>query len=212
MTFEEIVAAVADQGGFDTRATGSSTSDIEGWVNDAYRKLVVRSKWRKAQVQLGLTVTDQAEYVLPDTVEDIIEGILVDGEPYARTGQETLWRLKSGRASARTGLWAEDYSSTGQAQIELYPAPDSDDLEIQALAVISPDELSAAMVPTIPEDFHSALIDGAIATGLRRVDERIAEADSFEGRFLEAIEDLRKRGNAKLSTGPVELQVSGFHF
>lgn len=213
MDFEELVAAVADQGGFDSRATGSSTSDIGGWINEAYRKMAVRARWRKAQVELAVTVADQAEYALSDDVLDIIEGITVDGAPYASTGQETLWRLKNGDASVDSGVWAGDYTDTGAQQIELYPAPDEDGLSIQALALLAPSVLEAdGDTPIVPVDFHDAIVDGAIATGLRRIDERLAEADSFEARFREEIETLRRRGNMKLSSGPVRAQVVGYHF
>lgn len=212
MLFEEIVATVADQGGFDTRATGSSTADVQGWVNEAYRKLVVRSRWRKAQVQIATTVVDQAEYALSDDVVDILEGVIVDGAPYSSVGQETLWRLKNGNATADGGVWAGDYTDTGAQQIELYPAPAEAGLSIQALALLAPAALSDGDTPIVPVDFHDAIVDGAIATGLRREDERIAEADSYEARFREEIETLRRRGNMRLSSGPVQIQVGGFHF
>jgi hypothetical protein len=213
VTFAELYAAVRDQGGFDSTSTGSSQADIAGWINQAYTRLVVRSKWRKAQVVIATTVADQAEYTLPATVEDIEEGILVGTEPWSAVGQETLWRLKNGNATADGGVWAGDYDDAGNPQIELYPAPDEAGVEVSALAVLKPVPLAVdADTPIVPEDFHDAIVDGAISTGLRRINERIGEADSFEARFREEVEGLRRRGNSRLSTGPVQVQVGGYHF
>lgn len=213
MNFAELVAAVMDQGGFDETATGSTEDEVKEWINSAYRRMVVRSKWRKAQVELGETVADQAEYALPAGVEDIEEGILVGGEPWHPVGQKALWHLKYGNASASGGVWAADYSEDGSVQIELYPAPETSGVVISALGVLAPPVLEDSDdTPIVPSDFHDAIIDGAVATGLRRIDERIGEADSFDMRFVGEIENLRRRGNARLSTGPAVMQVQGYQF
>lgn len=208
MDFGELVAAVMDQGGFDETATGSTEEEVQGWVNSAYRKMVVRSKWRKAQVELATTVADQAEYALPETVEDIEEGILVGSEPWDRVGQHTLWHLKYGTDRASGGVWAPDYDDDGTKQIELYPAPEEAGVSISALGVLAPPVLEDdGDAPIVPSDFHDAIVDGAIATGLRRIDERIGEADSFDTRFNSEIEGLRRRGIAQLSSGPAVIRV-----
>lgn len=192
MQFSELVAAVRDQGGFDSSSTGSTAAEIKSWINEAYKRMVVRARWRKAQVQLAVTVAGQDTYAVPDTVEDIIEGLEIDGEPVA---------------------WESAYADDGTAEIVLGTVPETAGVSITALAALSPPPLVAdADVPIVPGDFHDAIVDGAIATGLRRVEERIAEADSYEGRYLSEIEGLRRRGNMRLNTGPVTLQVAGYRY
>ena len=213
MQFSELYAAVRDQGGFDTGSTGSTLTDVKAWLNEAYTRLVIGAKWRKAQVQIAVTVADQAEYALPATVVEIVEGILVGTEPWDPVGQETLWRLKNGNAVADGGVWAEDFSSSGAVQIELYPAPDEAGVSIQALATLAPAALSEpGDVPIIPADFHGELIDAAIGIGLDRLELRGDIAAPKLAKLEQNIERLRRRANARLYSGPVEAQVSGFHF
>jgi hypothetical protein len=208
VTFQQLYEAVRDQGGFDSGSTGSSLTNIKAWINERYTEIVVKSKWRKAQVEIATTVADQAEYALPATVVDIIEGLLVGDVPYDRVGQATLWRLRSGEDVANRAVWADDYTSTGTAQVELYPAPDDAGDSIQALAVLAPTDLSAdADVPIIPADFHGALIDGAIATGYKRLEARLDLAGGLEAEFQGRIEELRRRGNARLQAGPAVIRV-----
>lgn len=213
MTFQEIYEAVRDQGGFDTGSTGSTLANVKAWVNERYTEMVVKARWRLAQVELATTVADQAEYALPATVVEIVEGITVDGDPYDAVGQETLTRLKAELATVNQGVWAGDYSSTGAVQIELYPAPEDAGDSIQGLCVLAPAALSAdGDTPIVPVDFHGALIDGAISLGYKRLEARQDLASGLEAEFASRTEALRRRGNARLSPGPVELQISGYHF
>jgi hypothetical protein len=213
VTFAELYAAVRDQGGFDTGSTGETLTDIKAWVNEAYTRLVVGAKWRKAQVELFVTVADQAEYPLPATVVEVVEGILVGTEPWSAVGQETLWRLKNGNATADGGVWAEDFSSTGAVQIELYPAPDEAGVSVQALATLAPAALAAdGDTPIIPADMHGDIIDGAIGIGYDRLENRPDLAEPKLAKLERNVEKLRRRANARLYSGPVEAQVSGYHF
>lgn len=192
MQFSELVAAVRDQGGFDTSSTGSTAAEIKSWVNEAYKRMVVRSKWRKAQIQLALTVAGEDTYAVPELVEDIIDGLEIDGEAIE---------------------WESDYADDGTAQIVLGSAPDTTGTPITALCALAPPPLvSDTDVPIVPGDFHDALVDGAIGTGMRRVEERIQEADSYDARFLDETEKLRRRGNMRLKSGPAILQVEGYRY
>jgi hypothetical protein len=94
----------------------------------------------------------------------------------------------------------------------LYPVPDSSGVAITALASIQPPDLSGSMEPDIPVDLHEGLRDGAISTGLRLEDERIPEADSFEGRFVDATNALARRKNSRLNHGPTQILIKNIHW
>ena len=209
MNLGELVTALRTEGG-----TDATVAQAKSWLNDAHKRMVARAKWRMAQISLGTTVTDQAEYALDSDVVDL-EGLLVGSAPYERASQRDLWKLKAGNAtlSGPGGVYAPDFTSAGVRQIELYPAPEVDGTAISGLAALLPATLVAdADVPIVPEDFHQALVTGAIAIALERQDERLAEAADFRTRFDQEVEMLRRRGNSLIGSGTVAIQVGGIPF
>jgi hypothetical protein len=103
----------------------------------------------------------------------------------------------------------------GQAVVELFPTPSVSGYTIVALASTSAVPMSAGTdVPSVPEDFHQALVDGAIATGLRRIYERHDDADRYERSFSSpdgqgAVQLLKRRANSRVGSGPVRARIVG---
>lgn len=201
MTLSELTKIVKEQGGFD-----HSDSVIQGWINDRYRQMVGRSQWRMAQITLGTTIAGTSEYPLPNDVVDL-SGLMVGGVTYDRAGQKQLWDLK--RTGGSQTVFVPDFTSTGTAQIELYPNPSTSGATIEGLAALLPSRLvDAADTPIVPDDLQDALVDGAIATGLRRIDEHLPEADNYEQRFTDKTEELRRRLNSRIGSGPHMIRVA----
>lgn len=212
MTFDEIVTGVLTQGGFDV-----STAVAGSWVHEVYRRAVAQSQWQMESLSLGTTVTGVSTYAIPERVVDIVGINLNDGSgrgqpsDWLRVTPTDMWALRAGRksVSGSGGAFAPSYGSAGERRIELYPVPETG-AAIEALAAVLPATLSGAAVPVIPEDLHGALIDGAIALGLLRMDERADSAQTFEARFERMVQDLRRRKNSRVGSGAARLQVRGF--
>lgn len=207
-----MVAAVRVEGGVDTTTGAVSEATVKGRLNARYRRMVVRAKWRRGQVSLGQTVTGQAEYNIPTDVA-VLEGLMVDGDPFYRVGQTELWRLKAGQATVAGGAFAPDFTSSGTERVELYPAPTTAGLAIEALATLRPSALSAnGDTPIVPEEFHDAIVEGAIADLLARLDERLDQAPYFDQKFDAAVEELRRLKNSQTAGGNVsQVRVAGYH-
>ncbi len=111
-------------------------------------------------------------------------------------------------------MFGPAWTSAGVAQIELYPVPEESGLTIIALAASLPPDLTDTdtTTPIIPVDFHRALVEGAVADGLRLIDERIQEAQAFEDRFDAAIEQLRRRKNSRVGQHGQHVLVHGRHW
>ncbi len=214
MTGKEVIDAVVLEGGFDTSSTGVSRVTVTGWVLHRYRVMVARSKWRMLRSELGPTVAGQALYTLPDTAVDV-EQLYVDSRPYGRVGSSELFELAAGDlTTGGDGVFGPAWTSAGVAQIELYPVPEESGLTITALAASLPPDLADTdqSTPIVPVDFHRALVEGAVADGLRLIDERIQEAQAFEDRFDAAIEQLRRRKNSRVGQQGQRILVYGRHW
>jgi hypothetical protein len=203
----ELLSAVRDQGGFDVTEAVAT-----GWINDRQAALVARAKYLQKEVSLGTTVSGQGEYSLPDVANIVdLEGVLVGSEPYERVGTRSLWERKFRGGTGN--VFAPDFTSAGALQIELYPAPNEDGTAISGLAAVMPDALLAAEdVPVVPPDFHKVIVDGAMAIGLERIDERLDEADRYHQLFETGVQELIRRRNSRIGSGPVQIQVAGKHF
>ena len=211
-TYDDLKNAAITEGGIDATTGGVSEATVGERVNDKYAEMVVRARWRKAEVNLAATVVDQAEYSIADTSIRDIEKLRVEDTNYQRVGQEDLWEFRSGERYARN-VFAPDYTSGGLDQIELYPAPEDAGDTIYALAVLSPPPLSSDSDQTIlPSEFNPYIVSGVVAWFLKMVDERLDEAQYHAQEFENGIEMLRRRRNQRFGKGPVQIGVAGYHW
>ncbi len=215
VTFDEIVAGVAGEGGFDV-----SAAMLGGWVNEVHGKAVAESQWQTESLSLGVTVADQAVYSVPDRVVDVRSIYLNDGSEagqpsqWTRVSVEDLWDLNAGRRGLKWsgGVFAPSFSSVGVQGIELYPPPITAGVPITALAACLPATMVSGMSPVIPADMHGDLKDGAIALGLLRIDERPDAAAAFEVKFERMVAKLRRRKNSRIGSGASRMKAKGYDF
>jgi hypothetical protein len=210
-TFDELVADLraAEGAGFDVTAATAGRA-----VNEAVRRLASISKWVETEVELGPTVIDQELYEVDANIVDLSE-LIVGEAPYLRVGQRQFFRLKAGTlrlSSDANGAFAPRFTSAGLKQFGLYPTPDAAGDTILGFASITPEDLTGTEVPPFPDDLERAVLDGAKVVLYQDVDENPEEAAIYDDRFRLAAEDLRRRRNSRLGSGPVQILKKGVHW
>lgn len=211
MTFDEIVTGVLDQGGFPAAISG----EAGGWVNEVHKRVVAKALWMEEEVSLGNTVIDQAAYDVPVNVVDVaelwLEGDDTPGE-WTRVSPRDLRSVRRGISYIRygEGIFAPKFTSSGATQIELYPAPTIAGVPIMVTTAVIPATMTTGMSPVIPEDMHGDLMDGAIALGLQRRDER--DASALTAKVDRMVVDLMRRKNSRIGSGPSRMAVFGVDF
>jgi hypothetical protein len=214
MTADEIVDAVLAQGGFPS----SQRSLAFGWLNEVHGRAVAESQWLMQSLELGVTVVGRAVYEIPDSVVDIV-GLYLDDESgvnqpsnWEKVSTTDMWGLKSGRARriGSGGVFAPAFGSAGEKRVELYPVPETAGVLIVTLAAVQPDTLVSGGSPVIPADMHGDLLDGAIALGLLRMDERADSAAVFDGRLREMVLKLTRRKNSRVGSRTARMKVHGY--
>lgn len=218
MLFEDIVTAVVTQGGFDSSAADTSTSIVQGWVNEVYKDVVADAQWMMALETLATTVAGQAAYSLPDNVADVRSLSLPDeqGNPgdWQPKSIEDLWGLVRGssRLVGSGGVFAATAASDGTKQIQLYPVPTTTGVAITGLVALIPPDLVNGRTPAIPEDLHGRLIDATIALALLRVEKRPDLAQPFDARKQELRDALIRRKNSRMGSTPTRMQLEFVDF
>ena len=212
----QMIDAVLSEGGFDSTTAASSRDVIAGWLQEALSTMVAESQWSKASVDLGPSVVDVHEYVVPENVIDV-RTLYVGGREYMRVGPSEMLELRVSDAyiAGGYGAFAPGYDSTGAAVVDIWPTPTEAGTAITALCSLAAVEMTAdSDVPMVPVDFHQALVDKAIGTGYRRVYERHDEADRFDARFSNAnpgsfgaVQKLKRRANSRIGTGPQRIRI-----
>jgi hypothetical protein len=212
MNFAQLVTKVKAEGGFDV-----SDDTVGGWVNEVYKEAVAASEWMVVTVELGPVVAGTSAYAIPENVVEI-EAIHVAGSSsYQRVGTSDLWSLQAGDASVfptSRSVFAQNFDATGARQIELYPTPDTEHAgeSIKARAAIVPGDLTGTAVPAIPEDTHGRLLDGAVAIGLQRIDERQSSSQVFDQKFAEIVTALRMRKRSQVAGEGDRLRIEFVDF
>lgn len=214
MTFDELLDGVKVQGGFDV-----ADAVVGGWVNEMHRKAVAESQWQMQELSLGVTVVDQTDYDIPSNAVDVVGLYLLDtqtGLPlsWQRISTTEMWEVKGGRSSLRGsgGVFCPKFGTLGEKRVELYPAPLVAGVTITALAAMAPATMSSGMSPVIPEDMHGDLMDGAIALGLLRIDERPDSAALFDAKFARMVTLLSRRRNSRVGSRSSRVRVAGHDY
>lgn len=216
-----MVTAVRDQGGFDRTSSATSDAVILSWLNARYFELCAESAYTQAQREFGPTVAGTADYELEDDVIRVKALRLEGSRPWIPLKLEDIWDLEAGAATFSLGAvggfaetWTEfgTSSAEGLPRVKLYPTPGESGQTIKTLCIIRPAPLdvSSDLPPHLPDDFHEYVVEGAIALGLRRDDEREDGAAPYEARFKEAIQRLAARQRKRVGRGPIQARVSGF--
>jgi hypothetical protein len=171
------------------------------WLLDRARVMNAEAAWLLTEAPM-IGVTGQIEYPLPD---DLVrtEAVAVEGYPYARSTLSQLDVAKASRSSRR--IYADGVDATGSSLISVFPAPSGGaDITLRYLRDV-PDDITGS--PPFPDDLHEPLVDGAIAVGLARMDERFDSAGYFDARFVDAIARLRRRRNSHIGRGGTPIRI-----
>jgi hypothetical protein len=219
-TVAELIAEVRSQGNIDC-----TEAEALKWLTRRHRKMCERSRcYRKTIVQT--TVKEQVSYAIPAEVIQIREVLVFSPTgsafvPYG-TGRHTdiaqgalhyLW-LTGLFLAVGGGVAGGDWNEAGESQLFLYPTPTETGAQIKVLAVCIPPDLKIGEDSTIkvPGTYLDALVNGAIATGLLRLEGRQDLATYHEQVFNEACSELLTETNRKhRGPGPAEIRVVGYN-
>lgn len=216
MLLSEAITAVRTEGGFDTTSTGSSEDVLRQWVRQAVNEALSESKWRKQRREIGPTVAGQAQYVVPEEVVDVETLRVGGGRAWAlipSVGE--LWEIQSGNGYFRNapGGFLGTFEPDADSVIELWPVPTESDLPIEALCAIGLSEnefLGFGLVSHIPlpEDLARPIaVNGAVAIGLRLLENRHEDAAAHDALKDKAVATLKRRANSRIGSGPSFIPV-----
>lgn len=217
MDAAKMIDVILDQGGFEVTRTVALQ-----WLNEKYEIMVGQSKWRRSVFSLGSTTDGTAAYTVSGTVISIEgEGVMVayaDGAKlHEQVSPQDMWLLESGQSTLKTdtrGAYTDDYATDGTWKLKLWPVPDETGKAITALAALNPVPLtdSSSDVAITPLKTHTALVEGAIALGKARIDERYDAADRDEARFTAVVDQLAGDLMTRDGPGVQQIKVFGRHF
>lgn len=209
-TVADVVAQLqgAQGAGFDV-----GVPQLEIVVQQAVKRFAADSQWIKAELELGPTVADQANYPLPDTVIKLLDVIVGENTPYTRRDIRTLWDLRSGRSelvSQEGGIFAERFSADGKSKsFDIFPTPEVAGTIVQGLASVVPADLKAGETIPFPEQYRGAVQDFATAALYEMTDENVTQARYYEERAIAAASALFALGNSRTGSGPWKIPVAG---
>jgi hypothetical protein len=216
MNYGSIYRRVISEGGFDTSAGNVPLAQIQQWVAERYKELVLESEWLTEKVTLGTLLAGQSVYTFDNLAIDRLRLIAVGGLLYTRVGVEQMMQLKTDRlglSADADGAYAPSYDASGTISLELFPGPTVDGAELVGILNAEPPALVAETdTPVIPEPYHVGLVWGAVATGLMLVDEDQQSAAGYEQKFEKVKAELTRRKNKRVGSGPVQVQIAGIHF
>lgn len=170
------------------------------WLLDRARVLNAESAWLFIEADLDPPLDPDGRYY--ELLEDVvwIEAVIVGGAPYQRSTLHAMDARWTGNTGNTLGIYA---AGQGETQLQIHP-PTASPISVRYVQDVLDDPAS---VPPFPSDFDQALIDGAIAIGLARMDERFDSASYFESRFATAIGRLRRRRHGHAGRGAVSIRV-----
>lgn len=209
-TVQDLLAAVKSEASFDV------TDPVAlGWLNRRHRVMVQRSRCYRYTVQLGPTVAGQRDYPLPTGLVESYE-VDVNGLVYGKAKHTDLANGAAGYIvlSGEGGIFGAEESATGDLEVALYPTPTTTGDTISMRAAWLPPDLSTSDTTTlkVPQSFTDALIAGAVATGLRRMEHRPDLAQPHEQEFADACEELRRLVRRQYrGSGPAVIRVVGLN-
>lgn len=209
-TSADLHTQLKDEIGFDV-----SDTVLLGWLNAKHRRMVARSKCKRGKVAVsGGTVVDQAGYTVPPEIIEI-QSVFIDDAEFTRTSRRSIPAVLAATAVfvGPGGVVAQDATSASVEQLVLYPTPTEAALTIEVFGPVRAKELQVTGVvgttntPDVPAEFFEALVHGAAAVGMKRDEERTADAREYEAEFNAATEELRRQVRRRWNTGPARIEV-----
>ena len=172
------------------------------WLMDRSRVLNAEAAWNLIDTDL-VGSANAREYELPSDAL-WIEAVLVDGRPYQRSTLHAMDARWFGQTGNTSPIYADAVEPQTSSRLQIHP-PVSDGAVVTVRYVA--DLADDLVYPPFPSDFDSMLVDGAIAIGLARMDERFDSASYFQQRFETAVARLRKRRHGHVGRGAISIRV-----
>lgn len=200
MNYVDLIAEV--------RAQVDVTDDqAYAWLLDRARVMNAESQWLLTEVNLPAIdggANGEWEYQLP---ADLLktEAVVINGVPFRRA---TLAQMDDARArSSYRRIYADAVDPVFTTRmLSLWPPPEGANVQIVLRYLRDvPDDRAGS--PPFPSDLQSVLADGAIATGLARMDERFDSASYFDARFTDGVARLKRRRNSRVGRGGTRIRV-----
>lgn len=204
-----LISDVKTEGGFD-----ATDDQVLRWLNRRWRLMVSEARAFRRVVAVGNTVAGTAFYAFNPIEAYSFE---VGGKPYGKAMRRDIYPAAQDRLiwTGDGGLIVASASSAGVPGIELIPVPSAVEA-ITSFAAMVPADLTndaagnTLLADVLAGDFHDALVAGALATGLGRLERRKDEARDFEAEFRDGVERLRLRVRRRFrGPGPSQIRVAG---
>jgi hypothetical protein len=188
----------------EVRAQIDASDDvIFGWLMDRSRVLNAEAAWLLKTATVTADGASRA-YPLPAR-RDLDRGGHLGTTPYQRSTMHALDGWYATGIASPVGLYADGADEQGTPLLQIYPDV-AGDLSVRYVGDVP--ENRAAPSP-FPPDFDEALVEGAIAIGLARMDERFDSAGYFDERFVNAVGRLKRRRNGHVGRGATKIRVFG---
>lgn len=174
-----------------------SPAIIEDWIRAAHYSLDAALRWTRDSDALE-SVDGQKAYIYDGDLLQEISEVTYEGELLKRVPVSEYLE----RWGDETTEGTPEYWSLNGAEIWLYPWPDTDDEDIIVSGVALPPPMgSDSAMPTLPAQYHSLIVDWALAQGYRHLGNMEMEQTCMAGfkalAEMASHERLTDRGDAQ---------------
>jgi hypothetical protein len=188
-----------------------SQTEAEARINQAHRRWVADCEALKVNLEIGATVVGQDSYLLEQRVVSL-RSLRIAGRRYDRKSVDELEDVAASDGyvvGAGNGFFAQNFTEGGLYELLLWPAPTQAGLAITGRASVLPQDLTADLdFPDLPADFHEDLIDDALATTLRRDDERLQDAQALDAQTAARKRELTGRLTHRVGRGIARVKLT----
>lgn len=215
-TVAELVEAVLEDGQFD-----ATQAQVLRWLNVRHKQMIARTRSFRKQLSLGNTVAGQSNYALPAGIVEILQ-VTVGGYVYGQARHNDFAEGELGYiwlGGGMGGIAGRDDTAAGDQQLRIFPAPKGGlspepGGPISVYAAVEPPQLVVGEDGSIkiPDEYVDALVSGAIATGMLRVEARPDLAQQHEELFEKGCGELLRVVNRRFrGTGPARIRIAGIN-
>jgi hypothetical protein len=188
----------------EVRAQIDASDDvIYGWLLDRSRVLNAEASWLLKTAPVVADGVSRAYPLPPDCVW--VEAVTLGMAPYQRSTMHALDGWYATGQQPPFGLYADGADDAGQPLLQICPDT-AGAFTVRYVGDVVDDRTLPA---PFPADFDAALVEGAIAIGLARMDERFDSAGYFDERFVNAIARLKRRRHGHIGRGATKIRVFG---
>lgn len=207
-TFAELLDRIEAEGVDDTQ--------VKKLANQKYAELVSKSGFLRKVVSFGTTVAAQGVYDVPAAVRRVRALWIVTSDATTlqykdRISEDEMLGIHAGTMFVASGayVFAQQFDSNGNAQVELYPAPVASGGTVYGRVTSAPTVLvNTTDVLVVPDEFIDGLVDGIRSPILREQDEYVTEAQSLDASFKTTIQELSAyRDSFTVVEGPVTIRM-----